>query len=137
MSPRIPTRARHWLALLAAVAALGSLNACVGAPTTTITFLATGTPDKTGVIVHIDMIFTAGTTQEGAQYPADFVETVPFSRHQVAQVGTVASYSFKVIPTEPGQIVECFTIFNGNAAAPVDHAKAKFPKAAVCSGPPV
>ena len=83
------------------------------------------------------MIFTAGTTQKGAQYPADFVETVPFSRHQAAEKGTVASYSFKVIPTEPGQKVECFIIFNGNAAAPVDHHKATFPKAAVCSGPPV
>jgi len=136
MSPRIPARARHWLALLAALVTLGALNACV-APATTITFLGTGTPDKTGVIVHIDMIFTAGTTQEGAQYPADFVDTVPFSRHQVAQRGTVASYSFQVFPTEPGQVVECFTIFDGNAAAPVDHHKATYPKPAVCSGPPV
>ncbi len=111
------------------------------APTTTITFLGTGTPDKTGVFVHIDMTFAPDIVQGkdtgGTIYPHEWVDTVPFSHHQVAGKGTVLSYSFKLFPTEPGQVVECFTIFNGNAAAPVDHHKAKYPKPAVCGGPPV
>jgi len=129
---------RRYLALLLVVAALGTLNACVApTPVTTITFLGTGQPDKTGVIIHIDMIFTAGTTTRGTTYPMEWVDTVPFSHHQVAEKGTVLSYSFKMIPTEPGQVVECAILFNGNAVAPVDHHKATYPKAAVCSGPPV
>lgn len=132
------TRPRHWAACIAAVISLGALNACVSpSPVTTITFLGTGTPDKTGVIVTIDIIFTAGTTAQGTTYPHEWVDTVPFSHHQAAGKGTVLSYSFKVFPTEPGQRVECTILFNGNAAAPVDQHRARYPKPAVCSGPPV
>jgi len=116
---------------------VASLGGCA-APATTITFLGTGTPDKTGVFVHIDMTFAPGVDIKGGTvYPHEWVDKVPFSHHQVAGKGTVTSYLFTIYPTEPGQVVECFTIFNGNAAKPVDHHKAKYPKPAVCGGPPV
>lgn len=120
--------------LIAAV--VFALSGCAR-PTTVITFLATSEPSKTHVIIHIDMTFAAGTTQEHMQYPRDFTDTTPLSQHQAAEKGTVTSYRFVVTPVEPGQTVECFTIFDGNAAVPIDHHKATFPKSAVCGGPPV
>lgn len=125
------------IAALAAAVALLLAGCARPAPTATISFIGTGTPDQTGVIVTIDIIFTAGTVNVGTTYPQEWVSPVPFHHHQITQVGTVLSYSFKVYPTEPGQRVACAILLNGNAAKPVDTHKATYPKPAVCSGPPV
>jgi hypothetical protein len=135
-TPR-PGRSMMWLALAIFVVIILLAAAGCARPTTTITFLAIGKPDKASVIVHIDMTFTSGSMNERMHYPRDFTDTVPLSQHQVAEQGTVASYLFTVFPVDPGQVVECFTIFNGNAAKPIDHHVATFPKPAVCGGPPV
>lgn len=137
-------RSMMWFALaVALVIGLLMLAGCVRpgvnptGPVTTITFLGTGVPDKTGVFITIDMTFAPGVTSGGTVYPHEWVDTVPFSHHQAAQKGTVTSYLFTIHATEPGQVVECVILFNGNAAKPIDHHKATYPKPAVCSGPPV
>ena len=127
------TRPRHWLAILAALIVLGSLNACVAAAKT-ITFQADSIPVKTSMIVTIDMAFTKGTTSGGTIYPVEYAPTAPFIHFQEAGVGTVLSYTLKVFPVEPGQMVTCWIAIN---ALIVDRTSAKYPKPAVCSGPPV
>lgn len=108
-------------------------------PVTTITFLSTSAPDKTGSIIEIDMTFAPDVQIKGGTvYPHEWIHNGgPFSHHQIAGKGTVTSYIFKVHAIEPGQKVTCVILFNGNAAKPVDTHTATFPKPAVCSGPPV
>lgn len=112
------------------------------APATTITFLGTGVPgpdgrvSRSGVVVIIDMTFAPGVGNVGTTYPHEWVDTLPFSHHQIADKGTVTSYLFTIHPTEPGQGVTCAILFNGDAAKPVDTMTAYYPKPAVCGGPP-
>lgn len=126
--------ARRYAVLSVAVVALGLLNAACARPTKTIAFQGDSTPPKTGILAQIDMIFTAGTTASGTRYPVEYATPAPFIHFQVAEVGTVLSYSLKVFPIEPGQKVTCIISINGLI---VDRSSATFPKPAVCSGPPV
>jgi hypothetical protein len=128
------TRARHWVTLLACGLVLGALNACVAKQTKTIAFQGDSIPAKTGIIASIDIIFTAGTTQTGASYPREFPTTAPFIQFQVAEIGTIASYSLRIFPIEPGQKVTCLISINGLI---VDRSASTYPKPAICSGPPV
>jgi hypothetical protein len=127
------TRPRHWLALLACLLVLGTLNACV-AQTKTIAFQGDSAAARTGIIAIIDIIFTKGTTSEGTTYPVEYPTTAPFIHFHTAQVGTVLSYSLKIFPIEPGQRVTCLISINGLI---VDRGSARYPKPAICSGPPV
>lgn len=126
--------ARRYLAILAALAVLGGLNACVAPQTKTIAFQGDSKPAKGGLIVTLDMHFRSGVTEEGTTYPLETSTAAPFIHFQVAQVGTVLSYSLKVYPIEPGQSAICLISINGLI---VDQHTAKFPKGAICSGPPV
>jgi len=139
MSPRVPTRARHWVGLLTALAVLGLAcgqpSAPAPIPTKVIAFQGdTVPPSKGGLTIEIDMIFAAGVTNVGTVYPAEYATKAPFIHFQTAQVGTVLSYSLKVFGIEPGEKVSCLISINGLV---VDKHTAKFPKPAVCSGPPV
>ena len=128
------TRLSHWLAILAALLVMGTLNACVAPATKTIAFQGDSIPVKTSMIVTIDMAFTKGTTSGGTIYPVEYAPVAPFIHFQVAQIGTVLSYSLKVFPVEPKQVVTCLISINGLI---VDRTSATYPKPAVCSGPPV
>lgn len=127
------TRPRHWVACVAVVLVLGVVNACAR-PTKTIAFQGDSVPIHGGLIIELDVVFTEGTTQEGAQYPFDTSTAAPFIRFQVAQVGTVSSYTLRVHPVEPGQIVTCLISINGLI---VDSHQTTYPKFAICKGPPV
>jgi hypothetical protein len=118
---------------IALVVTLLSLAGCAR-PTKTIAFQGDSVPAKGGLIVELDVTFTGGTTQEGAQYPFDTATPAPFIRFQVAEIGTVASYLLKIHGVEPGQKVTCLISINGLI---VDTHTVTYPKVAVCGGPPV
>lgn len=128
------TRPRHWIACIAIVVLLGALNAACARATKTIAFQGDSNPPKTGIIVELDIIFTKVATQEGAQYPFDTATKAPFIRFQIAEVGTVASYTLKIHPIEPGQTVACIISIDRLV---VDQDSATYPKFAICKGPPV
>jgi hypothetical protein len=125
---------RRCLACVAVVIVLGALNAACARPTKTIAFQGDSVPIHGGLIVELDVVFTAGSTQEGAQYPFDTATPAPFIRFQIAEVGTVSSYTLRIHPIEPGQVVTCLISINGLI---VDQHKATYPKFAICKGPPV
>lgn len=135
-----PPRSLMVLALaIALVIALLQLAGCGGfataKPTKVIAFQGdTVPPSKGGLTIEIDMIFASGVTNVGTKYPAEYATRAPFIHFQTAEVGTVISYSLKVFGIEPGEKVSCLISINGLV---VDKHTAKFPKPAVCSGPPV
>lgn len=132
MSPTRHPAPRSMAVLALAVVLVLALLGCARA-TKTIAFQGDSDPAKTGILVQLDMIFTAGS-ESTAKFPREYATTAPFIQFQVAQVGTVASYSLKVYAIEPGQTVTCLISINGLV---VDRASAKHPKVAICSGPPV
>jgi len=132
-APRAP-RSMMWLALAIALVIIILAAAGCARPTKTIAFQGDSVPAKGGLIVELDVIFTSGTTQEGAQYPFDTATPAPFIRFQVAEVGTVSSYTLRIHGVEPGQVVTCLISINGLI---VDQHKATYPKFAICKGPPV
>lgn len=132
---RPPGATRSMMALALAVALVVTLLtlASCARPTKTIAFQGESVRGATGLIVHLDLTYTKAT-EGSAQYPFDTATSKAFIHFQVAEVGTVASYSLKIIPIEPGQKVKCWISINGLI---VDQHTATFPKAAVCGGPPV
>ncbi len=131
-----PPRSMMWLALAIAlvIAILVFASGCA-APVKHLAFQGFSVkPPKNGLIVEMDIAFTKGTTQEGAQYPFDTTTSGDFIRFQDAQVGTIASFSLKIHGVERGQEVACLVTLNGLVIA---QDKAVAPKVAVCTGGPL
>lgn len=112
----------------------GMLGGCArNVPTKTIAFQGDSNPPKTGIIATVDIISAPGHNTT-IKYPQEYPTRAPFIHFHSGPVGSIASYSLKVFPIEPGQTVTCVISINGLI---VDRGSAKYPKPAVCSGPPI
>jgi hypothetical protein len=124
--------ARRYIAIVAAVATLGTLNGCVAAPIKIMTFQGETLKGSTGLLVELDMTFAPDVKHP--KFPIEWATKSPFIHFEEVPVGGVSSYSLKVFGIEPGQVVKCWITVGGLI---YDSHKATFPKPAVCGGPPV
>lgn len=125
---------RRALVLVAALALLTVAGCSVrGGPITSVGFAGGSQPAKTGIIVTVDIISAPGWTTD-IKYPQEYVTVAPFWHYHEAAAGSMAHYSIKVYPTEPGQSVTCSILHNGSVVASGD---AEYPAGAICIGPPV
>lgn len=132
-----PPRSLMWLALAIAlvIVILAAAGCAFGVPVKHLAFQGFSIePKGNGLIVEMDIAFTKGTTQEGAQYPFDTTTSGDFIRFQDAQQGTIASFSLKIHGVERGQIVACLVTLNGLVIA---QKRATSPAVAVCTGGPL
>jgi hypothetical protein len=124
------------LALVTALTLALSLSGCLALPTHDIMFVA-GTGIENGdMVVTVNVTFTAGSKNEKTEYPHVWTATRKFEHHQIAQQGTVAGTSIRVAPTVKGQTVSCGILIDGKPLLASTNS-AKYPKDAVCIGPPV
>lgn len=124
------------ISLVIAVVVLGVLNACVNVPTHDIMWVAGSSGTKADMIVKISVTFTAGSENTGTGYPHVWTAKGDFEHHQIAQQGTVSGTSIRVTPTVKGQTVSCGVLIDGKPILASTNS-ARYPKDAVCIGPPV
>jgi hypothetical protein len=134
MTRHQPPRSMMWLALAVAlvIAILMFASGCAG-PRKTMTFQGeTIGGSTTGLLVELDMTFAPDV--DHPKFPIEWSTPSPFIHFESVPVGGVHSYSLKVFPIEPGQVVKCWITVD---TLIYDSHEATFPAPAVCGGPPV
>ena len=126
---------KKYLALLATIILVSSLSACAF-PTHDILFVGSSSGTKADMIVTVNVTLTAGSTNEDTDYPHIWTAKGKFEHHQIAQQSTVSGTSIRVTPTVAEQTVSCGIFIDGKAILASTNS-ARFPKDAVCIGPPV
>lgn len=125
------------ISLMLAVVVLGALNACVApTPLHDIMWVAGSSGTKADFIVKISITLTPGSENTLTDYPHVWTAKGQFEHHQAAETGTIAGTSIRVTPTVAGQTVNCGVLIDGKPLA-ASTSSARYPKDAVCIGPPV
>ena len=125
------------IAVLASIMMVGALSGCVlPVPTHDIMFTAGSSGKGDAIIVTVNVTFLKGSENSGTDYPHIYPVTGDFEHHQIAQQGTVSGTSIRVAGTVKGQTVSCGILIDGKPILPSNNS-ARYPKEAVCIGPPV
>lgn len=127
---------RRALVLVAVLALLGPLGACVRppVPTRVVVLTAGSYPATTSVIAVIDIIGMPGSGSLFQGYPKEIVSLAPIVHTVIAEVRSIEGMSITVHPVEPGQTVTCTVQIDMKV---LDTHEAEYPAAARCIGPPV
>lgn len=115
---------------------LATLSGCMGPPPKLVTFYAGNVNGgATAMIVTVDIVFTEPVEKDAIHYPYEWVvNPAPFYHFHSAGVGSVIHLSITVVPTKPGQKVECSVSVDGVL---VDTKTGGYPAGTICLGPAI